>query len=165
MGKYQFVPVVIKNRECLVSFIDQFHVIVLNIRELLEDIPSIKKSLKEDIVDMIQTSCLALDNTRFNGWAKDGINLDNIKKEELVELIRQSEESANDAEVDGENGKDILESDYFHIHCACGNYVNFKGPHEIPEHNLKCDICERILIDYMGLHDHEIEYDEVGTNE
>lgn len=159
-GKPQFVPVVIKDRDCLICFIEQMHSVVENIGYLLEDMPKISKKMAKEIIQNIESSCLNLDNTRFNGYAKDGLNLNTIDEKDLVDIINKATEAEESAKKTGENGEDILGDNYFYIHCNCGNYVAFKGPENIPDKNLQCDLCDRVLIDYTGKHDFEFEYNE-----
>jgi hypothetical protein len=159
-GKKQFVPVVMKDRDCLICFISQMHSVVENIGELLEEMPGVKKKTAKEIIEHITSSCLNLDNTRFNGYAKDGLNLNTIDQNELKDILVNFSESQEIAKLTGENGENILGESYFYINCCCGNYVSFKGPENIPEKNLNCDLCERLLIDYTGKHDFEFEYDE-----
>lgn len=158
-GVPQFVPVVIKDRDCLIAVITQSYYTIENIEELMEE-NSIRKSTIKKLIGDICSSCINLDNTRFNGYAKDGLNLNKIDKKELKKLIEKHMEMLEVVNNSGENGEDILENPYFYINCACGNYISYKDPESIPNKNLNCDICDRVLIDYTGKHDYEFEYDE-----
>lgn len=133
---------------------------VENIGSLLDETPGIKKKTAKELIDQISSSCLELDNTRFNGYAKDGLNLNTIDHEELKEILTNFSESQEKAKESGENGEGILADSYFYVSCCCGNFVSFLGPENIPHSNLHCDLCNRVLIDYTGKHDFEFEYDE-----
>lgn len=156
-GKPQFVPVVIKDRDCLICFIGHMHLIVENIGYLLEDMPEISKKTAKEILQDVESSCLNLDNTRFNGYAKDGLNLNKISKKDLIETIKKSMEPE---EITRHTGEDILGDSYFYIHCCCGNFISFEGPEDVPEKNFHCGVCNRVLIDYTEKHDFEFEYSE-----
>lgn len=128
-----YVPCVVKSREYLIGYLDCLQ--------------SLSGVLSFD--PWIFESC------RFNEILPNDEKRSNKSDEEISEILIEHKSSL---EVK-ENEKDEVKEDiYFEVNCSCGNYHAFYFPFDIPESTLKCEICERILIDYTGHYDEEFEY-------
>ena len=128
-----YVPVVVKSRDYLCGFIDNLN--------LLSDVVSFDPSI--------------LDSSRFTEYLYDDQKRSEVTLEELKEITSRHKESFEVKENENEKSS---EKDYFNVSCSCGNFYSFKHPIELPEHNLKCGICEKLLVDYTGVDDYRYDY-------
>lgn len=136
--KYQrdyYVPVVVKNKDFLMGFLDAFR--------------GLSKIINNDNFRM-------LDNRRFNEVLPD----DSKRSEHSIEEIREIYKEHTDSLNVKENEKEEPEEDdvYLSVNCSCGNYFEFYHPKQLPEKTMKCDLCNRVLIDYTGFEDFYYEY-------
>lgn len=148
-GKVQHIPCVIKNRDFLIGCIETFYEISSSLVDLidLED---------EEVMKRISPK---IDSSRFDGFINDGVHSSEVSDEEFENNESEKLEDILNAENEhSENKPGMFESDYFGVECSgCGNYISFKTAKDIPEETFKCDICDRILIMYIGFLDDEIE--------
>jgi hypothetical protein len=128
-----YIPVVVKSPDYLCGFLDNLN--------LLSDVVSFDPTI--------------LDSSRFSEYLHNDQKRSEVSVEEIKELTKNHKESFDVKENENENSS---EKDYFNVSCTCGNFYSFKHPVEIPEHNLKCGICERLLIDYTGVDDYRYDY-------
>lgn len=166
MKKYDknyFVPVVVKNKDRLIGFLDTI--------DMLRDIGMSNQDLP-----------WPLDSSRFNDILPGGARasdlsddqlqelLDNqIEKHTIKEIVPGKEETVkpgmkiviNDEEFDV---PDNSEERYLEINCECGNYYAFDHHEQIPHKNLVCDLCNRTLIDYIHCEDEEFDFDGVEVD-
>jgi hypothetical protein len=130
-----YVPVAVKSHDYLVGFLDSLN----------------------SLGDILSFDFTLLDSTRFNDILPDGSRRRDRTDDEIKEIISQQRESFNVKENENKDAPE--ESLYFSITCSCGNYYEFNHPVEIPNQNLICGICDKVLIDYHGKEEYEIEYD------
>lgn len=129
-----YVPIVCKSHDYLTGFIDSLN----------------------SLAGLLTFDKTILDSTRFTDTLPDDSKRRDKSDEEIKEIMSHFRESMNVKE----NEKEDSENDfYFEVSCKCGNFYGFRHPSEIPTTNLKCDICERVLIDYTNKHDYEMDYD------
>lgn len=136
--KYQrdyYVPIVVKSRDFLLGFLDAFR--------------GLSHMIDNDNFRM-------LDSRRLNEVLPDDSKRSEHSPEEIKEIIQEHKDSLNVKE----NEKDEPKEDdiYLSLNCTCGNYYEFVHPRQLPEKPLKCDLCERLLIDYTGFDDTYYEY-------
>lgn len=145
MTKYNpgyYVPAVVKSRDYLVGFLDAVDAIGSN-----ADID-------------FDFSCI--DSQRFNDVLPNDKRRKYLTKVEIESIIDEFNEGRFVREVGVEKVVKACIDDpppYFEVSCKCGNYHRFSYNSEIPETQMKCEICGRILIDYTGVDDDDIKYD------
>lgn len=151
----QFVPIVCKNRDYLIGFLD----CASNIK------------FEEDLdIDMV----LTLSSLRFSDYLPDGSRKRHHTKEESDQILTEYRESMriHESVVDEtseESGFDI--GPLLRLHCSCGNYIEFPTELDIPKHSHRCDLCSKYLIDYTFNDTYEFVYDgdlddlELGEDE
>ena len=55
----------------------------------------------------------------------------------------------------------ILIDYYLSLSCTCGNFFGFKDPIDIPDKQMKCDMCNHVVIDYTEKDEDEFGYDGI----
>jgi hypothetical protein len=136
-----FVPVVYKNKETLVSFLNGIHAI-------------------SSLADMKFTNYnMFLSSERFNDITYKDKRLSKMTHKEKVSYVKDIilEEIEKDDNL--ECGEEILADCYFNVTCTCGNYYEFQDPKELPKDNFKCELCDKTLIHYTGKDDEYFMYD------
>lgn len=129
-----YVPCVVKSKEYLIGYLDSLHA----------------------LSDVLSFSPWIFDSTKFNDYLPNDTRRSENSDEEIVEIMNEFRESLSIKE----NEKDEIKEDvYFELNCSCGNYHAFYYAYQIPESDFKCDLCDRLLIDYTGHYDEEFEYD------
>jgi hypothetical protein len=142
-GKFYWVPVVIKNKDYLLGFLTGMEsaMIALQIYEELN--PS-------------------LGSERFNDILPDGRRIGNMSRSEFKDHVKTSildeQESLLVRENHPDHNPDVLDY-FFHVSCYCGNFYGFHEPEDIPEENLHCDWCDKILFHYTNKDDTDFQYD------
>lgn len=138
-GIEYWVPIVIKNRDRLVGYME-----------------GINKVLKECESYGIRIS-LEIDSMRFcDVIDHKGTRAYSLTTEELKQILEEKQKSAEEKLKQEEETGKILKPTYLEIHCMCGNYYRFHNDREIPEENLICGLCDRLLIWYIHKEDYEI---------
>lgn len=140
-GKPYWVPIVVKNRDQLIGY--------------LECMIQLSMAYKLPLNDTIKL----LSSDRFNDITRTGKRYGKMSKDEKYNhfkdiIIEQHDECDHFEQTD-----DILNEFEFGVNCECGNFVGFRHILEVPDTNLKCELCDRILIDYTGCDDIEFDYD------
>jgi len=134
-----FVPVVVKNRDYLVGFLNSLNNFSLG-------------SSKFDFV-------LNESSVKFNDILPGGVRRREIDLEQQINLMIDYRLKMSVVE-DVESIVDSEEDDkYLELNCECGNYVSFDSATDIPTHSYKCDICGKVLIDYTNTNDEDFIYD------
>ncbi len=141
-GKEYWVPVVIKNKDVLVSFLNGVH--------------SVLQAFNYDLNNID----LLLGSERFNDILPNGNRVKNMSDTELLKYIKEEatkiKESTN-SHV--ENDNTILSNYYLSIECTCGMFYGFNNQMEIPDKTCECSICGKKLIIYTKRDDSEFIYD------
>ena len=149
--KPYFVPVVTKNKDVLIGHLSG----VNTSKEIFSDI---LESLKIKM-DMKSMNAI-LDSTRFNDILQDGRRESEMTTDELKEYLlgvvgEMTEKIIHEDERHKVKTKNILE-----LECSCDiGYYAWENYDDIPEVQFRCSNCGKVLIDYTGVYDHEIEYD------
>jgi len=146
-GKIQHVTVALKNRDVMVGYIEAFNEFLETLGDYIELTPEIQAQFAP-----------CIDSSRFNNYIEDGLDSTNMTDEQIQNHFK--EKLKNVQTYHPENKSDILDVGYFAIDCECGNFVSFKTKKDLPEKDYKCDICDRVLIQYLGVDDEEIELPE-----
>ena len=135
--KDYYVPVVVKNRDYLIGFLDA--------------VSAISEEMEVDFT--------ALDSMRMTDVLPSGKRRRDLNPLEIMEDLASSLEGT----VVESTQTAYVEQPYFEVHCECGNYIRFNTPHELPTVTRKCEICNKVMIDYTG-HDQD-DYDYDGEEE
>lgn len=137
-----YVPVAVKSRDYLVGFLDALDALAI----------------------VVQVDFEALSSQRFNDYLPNDQRRRDLTDEQILEVLKEYEEGRCVKEVGVEKKVDVdgdedEEYNYFEINCSCGNYHSFTHSDEIPKVDLKCELCGKTLIEYLGKDDDEIDYD------
>ena len=150
----QYVPIVSKNRDTLIGFLQGIHEYHDTMMALLEDFGMEEVLVSPYDIDMFNTS-----SRKYNDLMSDGRReslLTKIEKTSMLEEIFDEAESV----LESEDIDDVEYSDVLKIACHCGmGFYSWKTLRDIPHDNVKCDICGRHLIHYNGLDDWQIDYE------
>lgn len=142
-GKEQFVPVVVKNYDYLVGFIEGY----------------LNSSLINDGNLIYKDWTLLLSSERFNDVTVKDKKLSKMTKREIVDYVKDIMLSDIEKQSHDECTEDILTDYYFSVSCQCGNFHGFNNHSEIPRQTMKCDVCGRVLIHYTKKDDAYFVYD------
>ena len=149
----QWVPIVVKNKDFLIGYIKG----KLLFEDLLSDILN-----ANDINIEFGSIDLCLDSTRFNDVLENGKRESEMSSKELKEyiddMVKQRVDYLNNKHPD--NGENVFGEYFLRLDCVCnlGTYI-FETEDDVPENNLCCEFCQRVLIDYTGIDDDDFDYD------
>lgn len=140
-GKPYWIPIVVRDKSYLLGFINAYRFIEKMCEIEIQD------------VDIVTSS------DRFNDILTDGTRIHTLTREKLKlklkELFFKSHE-----EKHPENNTTALEQYYLYVSCVnCGMFYGFKKEHDVPEHDLKCDVCDNVLISYINESDDYFDFD------
>jgi hypothetical protein len=147
-GNLMWVPIVIKNKDQLIGFIEG-----VNMTASVYNI---------DRESMFYT----LSSERFNDITRDGKRLRDMSNSEFVQHAKGVIEEGFDRinAMEAADGGD-LDDFCLTIQCSCGNFIGYKDYEKIPKTNTLCDICEKTVIQYTNDEDDCYVYDGVpGRN-
>jgi ribosomal protein S27E len=135
--KEYYVPVVVKNRDYLIGFLDAMAAI-------------------SPIVDVDYT---ALDSMRFTDVLPDGQRRRNLTPQEIIDSLDVSDSKNHITEPNQTKELEVDNIPFLEVNCSCGNYIKFEHPSELPKTTRKCELCGNVLIDYTGHDQDDYEYD------
>ena len=145
-SKDYWVPVVAKNRDTLIGFIDGTY--------------SASAITGFEVIDWT----MLLSSERFNDMTTEDKKLSEMTKKELTEYVKNIILDDVLKSNHYEFTEDILSDYYFSVACSCGNFFGFKTYKEIPKSSMKCNICDRVIIHYTGKDDNYFTYDGKDIN-
>lgn len=148
--KKQFVPIVVKNKDSLISYIYGFHSASL---------------FNEGLCPKPET---LLSSFRFNDITETGESLENMSLDEIKEytskLVKRNSDrilgdlSIPTQELDMKENRDV----FLKICCPCGMSYDYYSLEEFSKtedsKSESCWVCGRLLIDYTGVDDGDIVY-------
>lgn len=134
--KDYYVPVVAKNKDYLVGFLDAL----------------------SSMSPLFEVDFTALDSMRLNDILPNNQRRRNLTDEQIRETIFEQQVRNNLLET-AKLPKEDEEIPFLEVHCNCGNYMKFDHPDQIPKTSLRCELCSNILIDYTGADQDDYEYD------
>jgi hypothetical protein len=145
-GREYHTPIVIKNRDQLIGFIDCCYVLMNTLGE-------------ETYAPAMST----LSSDRFNDLNENGKHLSKMSKSELKDYIIEVQ-NRTPIELHKDNVVDW--SDYFFMaSCHCGSFYGWKTKHEVPVHNFRCPNCGKTVIEYIGVEDEDIIYEGIEDSD
>lgn len=151
-GKRYWVPVVCKNRDHLIGYLEGMR--------LMEDL--ILDSLEQAGLDIdVSALELFLDSGRFNDILKDGRRESELTDIDKRKLIKEMVETKT-LRMEEEHIENDIEDDIsvLNVECTCGyGFYSWDSLDELPKDIFKCQHCGRIIIDYTGYDDSEFDYD------
>ena len=149
----QWVPIVAKDKSWLVGYISGIQMIESLIMDALHD---------NGIEIELKGLDLCLDSSRFNDVLENGKKESECTKEEIIKYYQGMVEDKLNLirENHPDNDMKVFSDCFLEAECSCGlGIYSFKNPEEMPEENLKCQICGRVIIDYTKQNDNEFEFD------
>ena len=142
-GKRYWVPVVCKNRDHLIGYLEGM--------KLMEDL--ILDSLIQAGVDIdVSAIELFLDSGRFNDVLMDGRRESELtdvdKKMWIRELVETKTMRMDEEHIENDNEDNI---DVLAIECTCGyGFYSWESLEGLPNDIFTCQQCGRVVIDYTG---------------
>jgi hypothetical protein len=111
-----------------------------------------------------------MDSTRFNDTIKEGVTVTSLTKKEMQGFLddRLKEHSKRITMMEQKYGDtDILKLNevVLAINCSCGNFISFKNLEDLPEKHLRCQLCDKLLIDYTDKDDTDFYYSGTFLND
>ena len=146
-NKPYWVPIVMKNKDSLVGYLNGMNLVTDQLGVEPEGFYAI------------------LSSERFNDVLRDGRRGGDVNDFDFKEYIRNMMLE----DVDRLNMRDehegcsplILIDYYLPLSCTCGNFFGFKEAVDIPDKQMKCDMCNHIVIDYTNKDDDDFGYDGI----
>ena len=150
-GKPYYVPVVAKNRDYLVGYINGMETSKSLLSEIFEQMGL---DMDLDLVEVI------LDSTRFNDVLETGQRESEMTDDELKEYIYSVVENVT-TQIDSDNVENNVGYDQvLSVECTCGlGFYSWDSIVNIPHESVKCSNCGRYVIHYTGVDDYFYEFD------
>ena len=146
-GKPYWVPIVMKNKDTLIGYLNGMYIVT--------------DQLGVDPESFIAT----LSSERFNDTLRDGRKGSKITDDDFKEYIKEIVIDDIEKTVLRETHEGcsplILDEYFLGISCNCGNFYGYKDPKDIPDTTLKCDMCNKLVIDYTEKDEDEFAYDGI----
>ena len=153
-GKEQYVPIVMKNKDSLIGFIQGIQDYYDAVSPTLEEM-----ELEELLFSPGLTVIYDLSSRKYNDIMPDGRRESLLTKSEMKKMITDLLEEIEAAQESNED--DTEYEDVLTISCPCGlGHYSWKKYEDIPRSNTKCDICGRYIIHYTEIDDWDIDYEE-----
>jgi len=140
-SKNHWVPIVVKNKDVLVGYVEAV--------TMSSDIYSISPS------ELMHQLC----SERFNDVMRNGKRLSDMTLNEKYNYFRELISQTILREKHPENEDGILTDYSLGISCSCGNFYGFEKLEDLPEENLKCQVCDKTIIHYTSDEDSDYLYD------
>jgi ribosomal protein S27E len=132
--KEYYVPVVVKNRDYLIGFLDAV----------------------SSFTEIFEIDFTALDSMRFTDILPNGQRRRDLTNQQILDVLSDVESTNRVVE----KTKDVNEEvPFLEVNCQCGNYIAFNHPSELPSTTRTCELCGKVLIDYTGHDQDEYVYD------
>lgn len=141
LGRPYWVPIVTKSKDTLVGFIEGAHA---------------AGSISG--IGIIDWSVL-LSSERFCDVTTQDLRLSEMTKREKKEYIKSILLDGAMKSSSRDFAGDILSEYYFNVSCLCGGFLGFHSSLEIPDKDLRCNLCNRVIIQYTKKDDDFFEYD------
>ena len=150
-GKPYYIPVVAKNRDYLVGYLDGLDITKKMITEIMEQL-----NIEIDMgpIDVI------LDSTRFNDVLDNGKRESETTDDELKDYINEMVEDIT-VRMSSKNQENNIESkNILDLECSCGyGFYSWDSNVGIPHDSVQCANCGKYLIHYTNNDDYVYEYD------
>jgi hypothetical protein len=148
-GNKYWVPIVIKNKDVLFGFAE-----------------GINLGLDMGESEIAYSPSMILSSERFVDYTADGRRLHKMTDGELHDYVTDLLQSGIDKDSSGHEDDGCIDVyDYmFHTSCQCGNFFGWHNAHSLPEDDLHCEICDRKVIEYIGLDDPDMTYEGIDQD-
>jgi len=147
-GNEYYVPVVIKNRDTLVGYINGQEEFKQSM-EMAFEFMGTNISLGEKYFDY------GLDSSRFNDIMPDGRRESDLSDDEFADYL-QSMENEHVAVMESAPSK--YDYSLLKVECTCGfGFYSWEDFDSIPTETFKCHECGKVLIHYTGIDDYKYE--------
>jgi len=141
-GKPYWIPIVVKNKDFLLGFIEAYNVASASFGIPIEDME------------------LLLSSDRLNDVLMDGTRIGNITRAELKSKLKKFIYKPDKDENHPDNSAKILDEQILMIDCPnCGMFYSFKEEEDIPKKDTYCVTCGRAIIIYTNRTDNFFHYD------
>jgi hypothetical protein len=150
-GKFYWVPVVAKNKDYLLGFLNGMEMTMITL-QIFDDLNP------------------ALGSERFNDILPNGKRVGKMSKSEFKDHVKSAildeQERVKARKNHPDHDPGILNY-FFHVSCSCGNFYGFNTPNDVPDDNLRCDWCDKLLFHYLNKDDSFFKYNgpDIDVNE
>ena len=159
-GKPYYVPIVAKNKDFLIGYINA----VIDSKELLCDtLESINTNLHLDLdLDIIN---IMLNSSRFNDILENGKRESEMSDNDFKKYIYDIVHNATN-KINADNTENNVQYNHIlEVECSCGlGYYSWDTYESLPEETFKCTNCGKVLIHYSGHSIHEYQFQEGKVN-
>jgi hypothetical protein len=144
-GNHYWVPIVVKNKDVLFGFTE-----------------GINMGMEMGEAEVAYAPSMILSSERLTDYTSDGRRLYKMTDDELYKYIKDLLQTTIDKSESNHNDNDIDLYEYvFHVSCQCGNFFGWTDSNDLPEKDLHCEVCNRKVIEYIGLNDKDMSYDGI----
>jgi len=161
-GKPYYVPIVAKNKDFIIGYINA----ISDIKELLFDtLESINTDLDFDFdLDIVN---IMLNSSRFNDILENGKHESEMSEVEFKKYIYDIIRDASNKMTSQHNIENNIKYNHIlDVECSCGlGYYAWDTYDSIPDTTFKCTNCGKILIHYTGHSINEYEFQEGEVND
>lgn len=150
-GNLYYVPVVAKNKDYLVGYINGIKAFKTTLSDALT-------SLNMDID--LGPYDIVLDSGRFNDVLENGKRESEMSDDEFITYVTSLVNEIS-AKIDsGEVENNVTYDTVLAVECVCGlGYYSWDSTDDIPEERFVCSNCGKVVIDYTNKDDSEFEFD------
>lgn len=145
-GKKIYVPIVVKNKECLVYYIKG----TINTLDMVQATMSVLTDMDVDFHDVCDAENLGISSQQFN----DILDIDVSESKMTDGALKRYYEKKLASDIDKYDHSDNLVSGdaVLSVSCpGCGfGHYSWKDFESIPQDNFNCVECGRPLIEYIG---------------
>jgi hypothetical protein len=147
-----WVPLVVKSWEFLYAFLLGVQATRERYDETISD--------QMGAIARIPEPSNVLSSSRFNDYNALGKRDRDFTPIERQKMVREAKWAEKEYKKHPDNDIELIGRSTLNIACACGNYIEFKEPEDIPRiKRFICDICGRTLIEFTGLPDSDFIID------
>lgn len=155
-GKEHYIPIVMKNRDCLVGFLAGVHEYYTTMSSIFEEL-----GIGDVLFSPGESEMYSMSSRKYNDIMPDGRRESLLTKKEKKQIFDGVLEEAEGMMESEENDGIVEYSDVLKVSCHCGmGFYSWEDYEDIPSVDVKCDICGRHLIHYTGHDDWEFDYEE-----
>ena len=151
-GKPYYIPVTVRDKSYLVGYLHSTALFKLILKEGFQ---------KMDVE--LDTSLFehSLDSTRFNDIMVSGKKASDCSQKEINNYYQKLIDGKMERIKEPDPENNVFKDSILQLECAhCGfGFYNYEKVEEIPETNVTCQYCGKVLLHYTGHYDNEYDFD------
>tara|TARA_R110001606_G_scaffold134259_1_gene270617 strand:- start:24499 stop:25050 length:552 start_codon:yes stop_codon:yes gene_type:complete len=145
-GNKYWVPIVVKSKDVLFGFSEGVNI-----------------GLEIGESSVLYSPSMVLSSERFTDYTTNGQRLHEMDDDELRKYVTDLLliGIAKNSSEHKDNGCIDIYDYSFHVSCYCGNFFGWENAEMLPDEDLHCEICDRKVIEYIGISDYDMTYDGI----